>query len=151
MENIMNKTNKTLIIPEPVPANGNYAPFHIEGNLVYVSGQLPIKDGKLVKSAGNNSFLDIASLQMELVTLNILSHVMSAVNNDQSKIESCVKLTAYLVPPDDFFEHALISNIASDMINDFLKPIKNHTRTTIGIKSLPLGSLVEADAIFKII
>ena len=127
----------TIIIPKPVPANGNYAPFYIEDKLIYCSVKLPIKDGKLVKSAGENSFLDIASLQMELVTLNILSHVMTAVNNDQSKIESCVKLTAYLVPPDDFFEHALISNIASDMINDFLKPIKNHTRTTIGMKTLP--------------
>ena len=139
----------TLIIPKPVPANGNYAPFHIEDRLIYISGQLPIQNGKLVTSAGDNSFLDIASLQMEIVTLNLLSHVMSVVNNDKSKIESCVKLTAYLVPPDDFFEHALISNITSDMINDFLKPKQNHTRTTIGIKSLPLGSLVEADAIFK--
>ena len=137
-------------LPEPVPANGNYAPFHIDGNLVYVSGQLPISEGQLVTKAGNNSFIEIAQLQMEIVTLNLLSHVMSAVNGDKKRIESCVKLTAYLVPPDDFFENALISNIGSDMINDFLKPPQNHTRTTIGIKSLPLGSLVEADAIFKI-
>tara|TARA_B100001121_G_scaffold307336_1_gene328611 strand:+ start:695 stop:1126 length:432 start_codon:yes stop_codon:yes gene_type:complete len=137
-------------LPEPVPANGNYAPFHIDGDLVYVSGQLPIRDGQLVTEAGSNSFIEIAQLQMEIITLNILSHVMSAVNGNKNKIESCVKLTAYLVPPDGFFEHALISNIGSDMINDFLQPAQNHTRTTIGIKSLPLGSLVEADAIFKI-
>ena len=137
-------------LPEPAPANGNYAPFHIERNLVYVSGQLPISEGQLVTKAGNNSFIEIAQLQMEIVTLNLLSHVMSAVNGDKKRIESCVKLTAYLVPPDDFFEHALISNIGSNMINDFLQPTQNHTRTTIGIKSLPLGSLVEADAIFKI-
>ena len=44
-------------LPEPVPANGNYAPFHIDGNLVYVSGQLPISEGQLVTKAGNNSFI----------------------------------------------------------------------------------------------
>ena len=137
-------------LPEPVPANGNYAPFHIDGNLIYVSGQLPISEGQLVAKAGNNSFIEIAQLQMEIVTLNLLSHVMSAVSGDKKRIESCVKLTAYLVPPADFFEHALISNIGSNMINEFLQPTQNHTRTTIGIKSLPLGSLVEADAIFKI-
>ena len=142
----MNKFN----LPSPVPANGNYTPYHIDGNLIYISGQLPIRDGKLVTTAGDNSFVEIAQLQMEIVTLNILSHVMSAVDGDKNRIESCVKLTAYLVPPDGFFEHALISNIGSDMINDFLQPPQNHTRTTIGIKSLPLGSLVEADAIFKI-
>tara|TARA_B100000900_G_C20495250_1_gene681316 strand:- start:398 stop:832 length:435 start_codon:yes stop_codon:yes gene_type:complete len=140
-----------FILPDPIPANGNYAPFHINGSLVYVSGQLPIRDGKLVTSAGNNSFIEIAQLQMEIITLNILSHVMTAVNGNKNKIESCVNLTAYLVPPEGFFEHALISNIGSDMINDFLQPPQNHTRTTIGIKSLPLGSLVEADAIFKIV
>ena len=142
----MNKFN----LPDPVPANGNYTPYHIDGNLIYISGQLPLRDGKLVTTAGDNSFVEIAQLQMEIVTLNILSHVMSAVDGDKNRIESCVKLTAYLVPPEGFYEHALISNIGSDMINDFLKPPQNHTRTTIGIKSLPLGSLVEADAIFKI-
>ena len=142
----MNKFN----LPDPVPANGNYTPYHIDGNLIYISGQLPIRDGKLVTTAGDNSFIEIAQLQMEIVTLNILSHVMFAVDGNKNRIESCVKLTAYLVPTEDFFEHALISNIGSDMINDFLRPPQNHTRTTIGIKSLPLGSLVEADAIFKI-
>ena len=137
-------------LPDAVPANGNYTPYHIDGNLVYVSGQLPIREGNLVTTAGDNSFIEIAQLQMEIVTLNILSHVMAAVNGDKNRIKSCVKLTAYLVPPEGFFEHALISNIGSDMINDFLQPPQNHTRTTIGIKSLPLGSLVEADAIFKI-
>ena len=81
-------------LPEPVPANGNYAPFHIDGNLIYVSGQLPISEGQLVTKAGNNSFIEIAQLQMEIVTLNLLSHVMSAVNGDKKRIESCVKLTA---------------------------------------------------------
>ena len=137
-------------LPDAVPANGNYTPYHIDGNLVYISGQLPIREGNLVTTAGDNSFIEIAQLQMEIVTLNILSHVMAAVNGDKNRIKSCIKLTAYLVPPEGFFEHALISNIGSEMINDFLQPPQNHTRTTIGIKSLPLGSLVEADAIFKI-
>ena len=118
----MNKFN----LPDPVPANGNYTPYHIDGNLIYISGQLPIRDGKLVTTAGDNSFVEIAQLQMEIVTLNILSHVMSAVDGDKNRIESCVKLTAYLVPPEGFFEHALISNIGSDMINDFY----NHPKTT---------------------
>ena len=91
----MNKFN----LPDPVPANGNYTPYHIDGNLIYISGQLPIRDGKLVTTAGDNSFLEIAQLQMEIVTLNILSHVMSAVDGDKNRIESCVKLTAYLVHP----------------------------------------------------
>ena len=64
---------------------------------------------QVLTTAGDNSFVEIAQLQMEIVTLNILSHVMSAVDGDKNRIESCVKLTAYLVPPDGFFEHALIS------------------------------------------
>ena len=118
-----------------MPANGNYTPYHIDGNLIYISGQLPIRDGKLVTTAGDNSFVEIAQLQMEIVTLNILSHVMSAVDGDKNRIESCVKLTAYLVPPEGFFEHALISNIGSDIINDFLQPPQTTPEQLLGLKA----------------
>ena len=127
----MNKFN----LPDPVPANGNYTPYHIDGNLIYISGQLPIRDGKLVTTAGDNSFVEIAQLQMEIVTLNILSHVMSAVDGDKNRIESCVKLTAYLVPPEGFFEHALISNISSDIINDFCNHHKTTPEQLLGLKA----------------
>ena len=53
---------------------------------IYISGQLPIRDGKLVTTAGDNSFVEIAQLQMEIVTLNILSHVMSAVDGDKNRL-----------------------------------------------------------------
>lgn len=147
----MSKTYNGYLIPEPSKANGNYAPFLVSDNLIFISGQLPIRDGKLVNAESTeDEFMKVASQQMEIATLNLIAQVLSAVNNDIDKIQLCVKLTVYIATPDNFKDHATISNIASNIINAVFKTSQNHTRTTIGLKSLPLGSLVEADAIFKI-
>ena len=147
----MRKTYNGYLIPEPSKANGNYAPFLMSDNLIFISGQLPIRDGKLVNAeSADEEFMQVASKQMEVATLNLISQALSAVNYDINKIQLCVKLNVYIATPDDFKDHALISNIASNIINEVFNTSQNHTRTTIGLKSLPLGSLVEADAIFKI-
>ena len=135
--------------PDPV---GAYVAFKKIGNLLFISGQLPIsKDGKMIKGkigAGLN--LEDGQRASKLCVINILAQVKKALNGDLNKVKNCVKITGFVNSIDDFKDQPKVINPASETLSSVFGINGMHTRAAISTNSLPLGAAVEIDAIFEI-
>ena len=135
--------------PDPV---GAYVAFKKIGNLLFISGQLPIsKDGKMIKGkigAGLN--LEDGQRASKLCVINILAQVKKALNGDLNKVKNCVKITGFVNSIDDFKDQPKVINPASETLSSVFGINGMHARAAISTNSLPLGAAVEIDAIFEI-
>ena len=135
--------------PDPV---GAYVAFKKIGNLLFISGQLPIsKDGKIIKGkigAGLN--LEDGQRASKLCVINILAQVKKALNGDLNKVKNCVKITGFVNSIDDFKDQPKVINPASETLSSVFGDNGKHARAAISTNSLPLGAAVEIDAIFEI-
>ena len=135
--------------PDPV---GAYVAFKKIGNLLYISGQLPIgPDGKMTKGKiGKNLTLEDGQKASRLCVINILAQASKAMNGDLDKIKNCIKITGFVNSTDDFFDQPKVINPASETLSSVFEDKGKHTRAAISANSLPLGAAVEIDAIFEI-
>ena len=135
--------------PDPV---GAYVAFKKIGNLLFISGQLPIsKDGKIIRGkigAGLN--LEDGQRASKLCVINILAQVKKALNGDLNKVKNCVKITGFVNSIDDFKDQPKVINPASETLSSVFGINGKHARAAISTNSLPLGAAVEIDAIFEI-
>jgi len=135
--------------PDPV---GAYVAFKKIGNLLYISGQLPIdSDGKLLKGKiGKDLSLEEGQKASKLCVLNILAQAKKAMDGDLNKIKNCIKITAFVNSTDDFFDQPKVINPASETLAAVFGDKGKHTRAAVSSNSLPLGVAVEIDAIFEV-
>ena len=135
--------------PDPV---GAYVAFKKIGNLLYISGQLPIRtDGKITKGkVGKDLTLEDGQKASKLCVINILAQANKALNGNLDKIKNCIKITGFVNSADDFLDQPKVINPASETLSSVFGDKGKHTRAAISANSLPLGAAVEIDAIFEI-
>ena len=141
-----------LIISEPAAAIANYVPFKVEDNLVYVSGQAPIQNGKIIYTGkvGDKISEEDGILAAELCCLNIIAALRKSINGDWDRLNNFVKLGGFVNCKDDYINHPKIINGASDLLVNIFGEQGKHTRFAVGSNSLPMNISVEIDAIIKI-
>ncbi len=139
-------------LPEAAAPAANYVPYVISGNLLYLSGQLPIEGGKLAVTGivGTDVTLADAQRAAELCAINILAQARSALGGDLSRITRVVKLNGFVASASNFTEQHLVMNGASNLIANVLGEAGKHARAAVGMASLPLNAAVEIDAILEI-
>ena len=135
--------------PDPV---GAYVAFKKIGNLLFISGQLPISsDGKIIKGKiGADLNLEDGQKASKLCVINILAQVKKALNGDLNKVKNCVKITGFVNSINDFKDQPKVINPASETLSSVFGENGKHARAAISANSLPLGAAVEIDAIFEI-
>ena len=135
--------------PDPV---GAYVAFKKIGNLLFISGQLPIsRDGKIIKGKiGADLNLEDGQKASKLCVINILAQVKKALNGDLNKVKNCVKITGFVNSINDFKDQPKVINPASETLSSVFGNNGKHARAAISTNSLPLGAAVEIDAIFEI-
>lgn len=130
----------------------NYVGFVKSGNLVFISGQLPLQDGEL-KFVGKVG-LEISSAQAKeaarLCAINILAQLKAACGGDLERVTKCVKLGVFVNADSYFNDHPSVANGASDLMVEVFGDAGKHARAAVGSGSLPRGVAVEVDAIFEI-
>jgi len=141
-----------LIISDPPAAVANYVPFKIIDNLVYISGQAPSKDGKILFTGkvGDKISEEEGVLAAQLCCINIIAALKKSVEGDWEKLDSFVKLGGFVNCNPDYKNHPKIINGASDLLVKIFGDQGRHTRFAVGSNSLPLDISVEIDAIIKI-
>ena len=141
-----------ITLPKATDPVGSYVATKISGNLLFISGQISIDaEGKLIKGKVGKDFdTQEAYEAAQRCALNIVAQAKKACNDDLSKIKSCVKLTGYVNSTDEFNEQPKVINGASDLIKNIFGENGTHTRAAVSANSLPLGVVVEVDAIFEI-
>ena len=140
-----------LTLPEAKPAIGYYVPFlHLNGQL-FISGQLPLKDGKLAAEGKVGADVDLAQGQAaaRACAINILAQAKAALG-DLDRIVQLLRLNGFVNSAPDFADHPKVLNAASDLMVEVLGNKGLHTRIAVGCASLPLNAAVEIDAIFAV-
>ncbi len=141
-----------LVVPEaPAPA-GNYVPFVIHRDLVFVTGQIAFSGGEVLYpgKVPDTVTLDEAKASARQCALNLLAVVKQACTGDLNRVQRCIRLDGYVRSADGFFDQASVMNGASDLLVDVLGEDGRHARTAIGVNALPLNASVEINGIFTI-
>ncbi|MBX5158984.1 RidA family protein [Rhizobium sp. NZLR1b] len=145
-------TEMGITLPEAAAPAANYVPYVISGNLLYISGQLPLEGGKIAVSGHLGKTVDVAAGQRgaELCAINILAQAKAALGGDLGRILRVIKLNGFVASAPDFVEQHLVINGASNLIAGVLGEAGKHARAAVGMAALPLNAAVEIDAIMEI-
>ena len=148
-------------LPEPTVPLAQYVPFVQSGNLLFVSGQLPMgKDGLVTGQLtaadhatdgvpAPGSKLALAAEAARLSAVNLLVQAKAA-TGDLDRITRVVKLTGFVNCDGGFAQQHLVINGASSLLGDVFGDAGRHSRSAVGSSSLPLGVIVEIEGIFEV-
>ncbi|TCD13217.1 RidA family protein [Oricola cellulosilytica] len=139
-----------IALPAAAAPAANYVPAVQSGSFLYTSGQLPLRDGKLVSSGllGRDLDVDQGREAAKWCAVNVLAQARSALG-DLGKIKRIVKITVFVASSPDFTEQHLVANGASDFLVDILGDAGRHARSAVGMACLPLNAPVEIEAIIE--
>lgn len=146
-EKLKNLGIELTITPKPL---GSYVPFLMTGNLIFLSGMLPLKEGRLISQGkvGADITLEQAQEAARVAAINALC-VLKANIGDLSKIKRCVKLTGYVSSSPDFYDQPKVLNAASDLMFEVFGEPGRHVRSAVGVPCLPLNSPIEIEFVFE--
>lgn len=145
---------KGIELPPAPKAAANYQPVQRVGNLMYLSGHLPVNsDGTLHTGkigAGSKSVQDGYQAARQ-VGLNLIATLQQELQGNLDRVDQIVKLFGIVQSADDFYEQHLVMNGCSDvMVEVFGNEKGMHARSAIGTNALPLNISVEVEAIVRI-
>lgn len=135
-------------MPKPL---GSYVPFTRTGNLLYLSGMLPLKEGKLFRTGkvGESVTPEDAVECARLAAINALAVLRAAVGSLE-KIKQCLKINGYIASASDFTGQPKVLNGASDLMFEIFGETGKHARAAVGVNVLPMDSPVEIEFIFEV-
>lgn len=139
----------SIILPPAAKPAANYVPYVVLGDVIFISGQIPMVDGKIAHrgKVGDTITVEQAQGMARLCAINVIAQAKAALNGDLSRITRIVRLGGFVNAADDFKEHSAVINGASDlMVNIFGRKIGTHARAAVGCSSLPFGVAVEVEA-----
>lgn len=141
-----------LVIPQAPRPVAVYQPGVLDGDLLYVSGQLPTSDGdvKYTGRLGRELSVEEGHEAARLCALNCLAVVKSLVGS-LDRVERIVKLTGYVNSAEDFYQQPQVINGASEMLGEIFGEAGRHARAAVGVSSLPLNAAVEIDMTVKVV
>jgi enamine deaminase RidA (YjgF/YER057c/UK114 family) len=137
--------------PAAAPA-ANYVPFVRHGDLVYISGQLPLTPrgvdcrGRL----GDSVSVEDGRRAARLCAINVLAQAKAALGGELERIRQVVRITGFVASAPGFTEQHLVVNGASDFLVEALGERGRHARAAVGVAALPLDAAVEVDAIVAV-
>ena len=137
------------------PANkpaGNYVPWTLSGKLVFVSGQIPMTDGKPshIGKLGENCTLEQGANAAKVCALAVLAQLKDAVGGDLDRVVRCVRLGGFVNSSPGFTDQPKVVNGASDLVVAVFGDAGRHARAAVGVAQLPAGVAVEVEGIFEI-
>jgi enamine deaminase RidA (YjgF/YER057c/UK114 family) len=141
-----------VALPAAAAPAANYLPFVRSGDILYVSGQLPLTAqgiahrGKL----GDGVSVEDGRKAARLCAINILAQAKAALDGDLERIRGILRITGFVASHPSFTEQHLVVNGASDFLAEVLGERGRHARAAVGVAALPLDAAVEIDAIIAV-
>jgi enamine deaminase RidA (YjgF/YER057c/UK114 family) len=152
--NSIDEKLKTLgiVLPIPMKPVGNYVPWVKSGNMVYISGQGAVVEGKVQYPGklGDTVSLEVGTQSARLTGINVLAQLREAVEGDLSKVKRIVKLVGFVACTPEFTDQPKVINGASDLMAEVFGEKGRHARSAVGVSSLPMNLSVEIEAIVEI-
>ena len=138
-----------ITLPNPPTPAGSYIPAIKTGNLLFISGQIPMENGKVLftgKVTDNN--LEIAQKAARMCAINLLAQIKRELGSLE-KVKKIVRLSGFVNSDTEFYQHPKVINAASDLFFEIFGDKGKHSRIAVGVACLPLNSMTEIDAIIE--
>lgn len=141
-----------IVLPTPSKPVANYVPWVRTGNLVFISGQGALKDGKLeyTGKVGDTLSIEDAIASARLTAINVLAQLRDACGGDLDKVMRVVKLLGFVNCTPTFGDQPKVINGASDLMVEVFGDRGRHARSAVGAPALPFNLSVEVEAIVEI-
>jgi enamine deaminase RidA (YjgF/YER057c/UK114 family) len=138
-------------LPSPAVPVAAYVPCVRTGSLVYVSGQLPLVDGKPshLGRLGDQVGLEDGVAAARTCAVNVIA-ALKAELGELARVRRVVKLTGFVASTPDFTDQPKVVNGASELLGEVFGDAGRHARAAVGVAALPLGAPVEVEAIVEV-
>jgi enamine deaminase RidA (YjgF/YER057c/UK114 family) len=139
-------------MPAAPKPQGTYVPAVRTGNLVFVAGQLPMRDGKLIFTGkvGREVSLEQAQEAAGACFLNALA-ALAFLGIGPAQVTRVIRLGGFVQCVDGFTEQPKVINGASDLCRALFGDAGAHARLAVGVNALPLDAPVEIEALFEVV
>ncbi|NIA68755.1 RidA family protein [Pelagibius litoralis] len=139
-------------LPVAAAPVANYVGYVQTGNLVFVSGQVTLKDGspQYIGKLGDSISVEDGQAAARLCAINIIAQVKAACGGDLDRVQRVVKLGGFVNSTPDFTDQPKVINGASDLMVEVFADKGRHARAAVSAGSLPLGVSVEVEAVVEI-
>ena len=140
-----------VALPEPPTPLGAYVPVLRSGNLLFLSGLLPVREGRPVMAGKIGAEIDEkeGAELARVAAVNALS-IIKGYLGELGKIKRCVKVTGYVAGAPGFTGHAAVLNGASEFLVQVFGDSGRHVRAAVGVASLPMDSPLEIEFLFEV-
>ena len=136
-------------LPNPPTPAGSYVPAVKTGNLLFISGQIPMEEGKVMFTGKvSNANMETAQKSARMCAINILAQIKRELGSFD-KVAKIVKVSGFVNSMPEFSQHPKIINPASDLFFEVFGEKGKHARIAVGVSCLPLDSMTEIDAIVE--
>lgn len=135
--------------PKPI---ASYVPYVIAGKMVFISGQLPSRDGQIVFKGRLPDEVTVEQGQeaAKLAVINALAVLQKACEGDFKKVDRVVRMGVFVQSENSFKQQSAIANGASDLLMEVFGETGRHVRAAVGVNALPLGATVELELIVQL-
>lgn len=136
-------------VPRPVAV---YVPAKQVGNLVWISGQTPTREGKLLVHGklGKDLTVEQGQEAARIAMLNCLAILHEHLHGDLGRVKQVIQVVGYVASAEGFGEQPLVVNGASQLLVDCFGERGKHTRLALGVNELPFGAPVEVTLLVEI-
>jgi len=144
-------TELGISLPELPKPLGSYVPCVQTGNLIFLSGVLPMRKNALTRTGRVGDAVSIEEAQEDArqSAINALAILKSHLGS-LKRVKRCVKINGFVASADSFFDQPKVINPASDLMFEVFGEAGRHARAAVGVYALPLNSPVEIDFIFEV-
>jgi len=141
-----------LVLPVPSRPVAAYVPTVRTGNLLFVSGQVPFKDGAIAAKGRVPSVVTVDSAQQaaRLCALNGLAAAAAALDGDLGRVRRVVRVGVFVQSDDGFADQPKVANGASELLRDLFGDAGTHARAAVGVNALPLDAAVEVELLLEV-
>jgi enamine deaminase RidA (YjgF/YER057c/UK114 family) len=148
----MNLRTAGFELPNPAAPAANYVAWQLSGKTLWVSGQLPLRDGGLVATGQLGGSEDICHgfEAARWCALNLLAQAKLACEHDLTRLRRCLKLVGFVSSTAGFVEQHKVMNGASELIVMAMGDAGRHARSAVGVTALPHDAAVEVEGVFEL-
>ena len=140
-----------LVLPAPPKPVATYIPVVRTGDLLFLSGMIPLRDGTLIMAGklGQEISLEQGYEAAKICLLNALAVIRQELGT-LDRVKQVVRMVGYVASTAEFIQHPAVINGASDLLVKIFGDVGRHARVAIGAPSLPLNAPVEIELIIQV-
>ena len=129
---------------------GAYIPAKRIGNLIFIAGQLPMKDGKLMATGPvpSRTSVDDARAAARQCVINAIAAVQS-LPGGVDQLVGVVRVGAFVHSDATFYDQPGVANAASELLKEIFGDAGTHARAAVGVNTLPRDAAVEIEVLFQ--